>query len=432
MAPVTRRAVRTAAAGLRALRADLAPSAGAPVPPLRLPRWPWVAWLPQVLLGLAAVVLAGAGWHVLYTDFAVPNRLAAALGIAAALPVAVCLQVPMLGWWTSLGLTVVTAAVVRSDGGGPLWPDPTLYVYLVVLGLVGLRVRLRALVEIWLLTLLASGLVLRIAPGPVTSPDLVEVGILTGAVLVAAGSVRTTLDARHRLAVQTHVSEAERSHRALLEERTRIARELHDVVAHHMSVIAIQAEAAPYRVPDPPEELASSFRVIRANALNALTELRRVLGLLRPDGGADDAGPQPGLDRLDDLLANSRAAGLAVTAALSGPPRPLPPGVDLSAYRILQEALSNAMRHAPGAQVRVEVRYRDDGVALRVVNGPARAVPEGLPSADRRSEAGAPGHGLLGMRERATMLGGQLTSGPAPDGGYAVSAVLPGRGDERQ
>src|SRR5829696_4483414 len=165
MASVTTRAVHTAAAGLRALRADLAPSARALVLPLRLPRWPWMAWLPQVLLGLAAVVLAGAGWHVLYTDFAVPNRLAAALGIAAALPVAVCLQVPMLGWWTSLGLTVATAAVVRSDGGGPLWPDPTLYVYLVVLGLVGLRVRLRVLVEIWLLTLLASRLVLRIAPG---------------------------------------------------------------------------------------------------------------------------------------------------------------------------------------------------------------------------------------------------------------------------
>jgi signal transduction histidine kinase len=208
------------------------------------------------------------------------------------------------------------------------------------------------------------------------------------------------------------------------------------VVAHHMSVIAIQAEAAPYRVPHPPPELTRSFGTIRANALEALTELRRVLGLLRPDSSPDggaNAGaadePQPGLDRLDDLLANGRAAGLTVTAAVSGPPCPLPPSVQLSAYRILQEALSNAMWHAPGAEVRIDVRYRDDGVELRVVNGPPRPEPAALAVTAPRTDRITLGHGLLGMREWATMLGGELVAGPAPDGGFAVSAVLPASGD---
>jgi len=238
-------------------------------------------------------------------------------------------------------------------------------------------------------------------------------------VLVSAGSLRAMLDARHRLAEQRQVSAAERASRELLEERARIARELHDVVAHHMSVIAIQAEAAPYRVADPPAELARSFQAIRASAVAALTELRRVLGLLR--AGADEpdgAGPQPTLAGLDDLVANGRGAGLAVRTTVSGPPRGLPPGLELSAYRIVQEALSNAMRHAPGAEVRIDIRYRPESLTVDVANGPPRAPAAADPT-------GRVGHGLLGMRERAAMLGGAFTAGPRPDGGFGVTATLP-------
>jgi signal transduction histidine kinase len=188
------------------------------------------------------------------------------------------------------------------------------------------------------------------------------------------------------------------------------------VVAHHMSVIAIQAEAAPYRVPDPPEELASSFATIRASATEGLRELRRVLGVLRADGDAGDPAPQPDLGRLDELVAGVAAAGLAVTTTVTGAPRPLPPGVGLSAYRIVQEALSNVLRHANGSDVRVEIVYRPAALELRVRNGPPPVPPAPSPGA---------GHGLPGMRERAAMLGGELAAGPDPDGGYAVAAVLP-------
>jgi signal transduction histidine kinase len=202
----------------------------------------------------------------------------------------------------------------------------------------------------------------------------------------------------------------------VLEERTRIARELHDVVAHHMSVIAIQAEAAPYRVPDPPKELTSSLADIRANALQALDELRRVLGVLRAERDGDQAAPQPTLDRLGELVAGVRGAGLAVQTVVSGAPRPLPAGVEVSAYRIVQEALSNAMRHAPGSEVRVEIAYAPTALRLCIVNGPPRAAASTLPGL---------GQGLLGMRERAAMLGGELTAAPTSGGGYTVTAVLP-------
>ena len=198
------------------------------------------------------------------------------------------------------------------------------------------------------------------------------------------------------------------------------------MVAHHMSVIAIQAEAAPYKTADPPPELVESFGEIRASALAGLTELRRVLGVLRTSG--QDTTPQPGLADLDALLDSARSGGVSVTVTRSGNPVPLPEGVDLSAYRIVQEALSNAMRHAPGSHVRLHLAYRPDGLALEVRNDadpdpPASsAVPVLVASGDR---AAGGGHGLVGMRERATMLGGSLEAGPTGDGGFRVTAVLP-------
>jgi signal transduction histidine kinase len=223
---------------------------------------------------------------------------------------------------------------------------------------------------------------------------------------------------RMRRSSARQLAEQERRHsgeRALLQERQRIARELHDVVAHHMSVIAIQAEAAPYKTADPPAELVECFGEIRASALTGLGELRRLLGVLRT--GAPDTAPQPGLADLDALLESARSGGVTVTATSSGDPVTLPNGVDLSAYRIVQEALSNAMRHAPGSRVSVHLAYRPECLMVEVRNdrGPG---PAG------RAGAGG-GHGLVGMRERASMLGGSLRAGPTDDGGFAVTAVLP-------
>jgi CheY-like chemotaxis protein len=186
------------------------------------------------------------------------------------------------------------------------------------------------------------------------------------------------------------------------------------VVAHHMSVIAIQAEAAPYKTADPPPELVESFGEIRASALAGLAELRRVLGVLRT--GEPGTAPQPGLADLDALLDSARSGGVSVAMTRSGNPVDLPEGVDLSAYRIVQEALSNAMRHAPGSRVQVQVTYRPDGLALEIRND---AVASVLVASGAREAGG--GHGLVGMRERATMLGGSLDAGPTGDGGFRVA-----------
>ncbi|NYD50700.1 signal transduction histidine kinase [Actinomadura luteofluorescens] len=226
---------------------------------------------------------------------------------------------------------------------------------------------------------------------------------------------------RVRQTSRRELAEQEKRHQdaeAVLTERQRIARELHDVVAHHMSMIAIQAEAAPYKVETVPDETRRDLAEIRATALDALTELRRILGVLRAEDGAETA-PQPSLERLDELVGNARGAGLRVETRLGGDLAGLPPGVGLTAYRILQEALSNAMRHAPGSRVEVEVSCDDGIVWLGVVNGP--------PAGGRGSVPPLPGggHGLVGMRERAAALGGELTARPTSEGGFAVTASLP-------
>lgn len=232
---------------------------------------------------------------------------------------------------------------------------------------------------------------------------------------------------RVRRTSRRELAEQERRHQdaeAVLTERQRIAREMHDVVAHHMSMIAIQAEAAPYKVEAVPDETRRDLAEIRATALDALTEMRRILGVLRSEDGADTA-PQPSLDRLDELIGNARAAGLQVETLLDGDLAGLPPGVGLTAFRILQEALSNAMRHAPGSRVHVEVS-RDDAILwLGVVNGP----PAGGQAPSPPLPGG--GLGLVGMRERAAALGGELTARPTPEGGFAVTANLPEKARDR-
>jgi signal transduction histidine kinase len=202
---------------------------------------------------------------------------------------------------------------------------------------------------------------------------------------------------------------------AATQERARIARELHDVVAHHVSMVAVQAETARLTTPGMPPEGQERLAAIGDTARDALTEMRRLLGILRADvGGEAERAPQPGLDRLPELLDGARAAGTSVRLAVHGDVVALPPGVDLTAYRIVQEALTNARRHAPGADVEVEVRFGPDAVRVLVRdNGPG-------PAAD-----GQGGHGVLGMHERVTMVGGSLRVGPADGGGFEVEARLP-------
>ncbi len=259
---------------------------------------------------------------------------------------------------------------------------------------------------------------------------IVESQSPTSAIAIAAVTVFVGVIVRSRRGNREQLAVAERRHegeRALLEERQRIARELHDVVAHHMSVIAIQAEAAPYKAADPPPELVESFGEIRASALSGLNELRRVLGVLRSD--RPDTAPQPGLEDLPGLLESARSGGVAVTSGVTGTPRPVPDGVNLSAYRIVQEALSNAMRHAPGSAVQVRLYYGQAALVIEVRNdGCPRDVPAVQAAPDQQRWAGlgdGGGHGIIGMRERAAMLGGHLEAGPTPNDEFLVTAALP-------
>jgi len=224
---------------------------------------------------------------------------------------------------------------------------------------------------------------------------------------------------------------------AAVTERVRIARELHDVVAHHVSLMAVQAEATGALLPDRPEAAAKSADLIASTARQAMGELRRLLGVLRgPSASAGkDLSERPGLtpaaslSRLDEVLDAVRAAGLPVTLMVDGDPGPVPAGIDLTAYRIVQEALTNTLRHAPGSQACVRISYSGSALTVRVSDsgqpdGDGRA--RGAASGGAADGAGVgPGYGLAGIAERVASCGGSLTVGPDPAGGFAVTARLP-------
>ena len=201
---------------------------------------------------------------------------------------------------------------------------------------------------------------------------------------------------------------------ALAEERSRIARELHDVVAHSVSVMLVQAGAARQVLTSSPEEAREALLAVEAGGREAMTELRNLLGLLNPDGPG--LAPQPGVGELDDLVQRVRDAGLPVQLRVEGEAKPLPVGLDLTAYRIVQEALTNAIKYSGLAPTEVVLQYRDDEMKLEILDdGGGGPVP---------SDRGQ-GRGLVGMRERVAMYGGRLEAGPRLPKGYAVRVWLP-------
>ena len=275
-----------------------------------------------------------------------------------------------------------------------------------------------------------------------TGPDTRVLAVLLAAAIPVAAVAALARGVREQ--TETHSATRELTEGMLADhlargERARIARELHDVVAHHISMIAVQAETARLTTPGLPAGGAQRFAAIGDTARAGLTEMRRLLGVLREDAeqdketgpdlepadteragaGRPGAGrrPQPGLPQLGDLVDGAReASGSVVRLIMSGPATRLDPGVELAAYRIVQEALTNARRHAPGAAVDVELRYAEDWLRLRIRdNGPGQTA---------RSHTG---HGLLGMRERAAAVGGALQAGDASGGGFCVVAELPAK-----
>lgn len=211
---------------------------------------------------------------------------------------------------------------------------------------------------------------------------------------------------------------------AVAAERARIARELHDVVAHNVSVMVVQADGAAYVMDAAPEQARKALETISGTGRQALAEMRRLLGVLRT-GEHQESGeyvPQPDVEQLDDLIEQCRTSGLPVDFKVEGTPRPLPSGVELTAYRIVQEALTNTRKHGgPNAGASVRLVYFDDGLGL-LVEDDGKGAPHEL-----YEEGGADGqgHGLIGMRERVGMVGGTLDAGPRPGGGFRISALLP-------
>ncbi|MGW7432773.1 sensor histidine kinase [Streptomyces sp. NPDC054861] len=370
-----------------------------------------LAWTPHALVAGCAFVVFLIGAAV--AEGSAPPVLAV-YAFVPALIVLMTLVRPVLAFWASL---LVTPFMGFAGGFGDGWPWTAnmFAAHVVVMTVVAARTRPRTAAWMWLMTCgyaVFAEFFMR-SEYTTDAPPLLFVAALS---LLVVTVVQVRRQAEQEVTAQQTVTAHERSRRTLLEERTTIARELHDVVAHHMSVVAIQAEAAPYRVENPPPELEQAFVTIRENAVAALTELRRVLGVVRAEDYEAPDAPQPTLADLEGLVANVRDAGLDVRKTVTGAIRELPQGVELSAYRIIQEALSNVLRHAPGAEAKVEVSYVLGGLGLRIVNGPARGPVNPSPGA---------GHGITGMRERVTMLNGEMTAEPAEDGGYEVTAFIP-------
>jgi signal transduction histidine kinase len=265
---------------------------------------------------------------------------------------------------------------------------------------------------------------------PRTDADLVDAAFvslaLAGAWLLGdRARVQRVLAAElQERALRLEGERADEARRAVASERARIARELHDVVAHHVSMMVVQAEAGPVVVEHDPARAAGAFEAIAATGRQALVEMRRLLGMLRGDEEpAPSLAPQPGLAEVPSLVEQVGRAGLRVELVVEGTRAALPAGVDLSAYRIVQEALTNAVKHGGPGRAVVLVRYGERELQLRVWDGGRPAAGNGAPPPGRPETA--PGRGLLGMQERVALFGGELRAGPGPDGGFTVDARIP-------
>ncbi|GAB7042948.1 MULTISPECIES: sensor histidine kinase [Catenuloplanes] len=370
---------------------------------------PWLA-PPGVLAIAVLTVVCVADFQTSRAPFGAAEATLLSLGATA--PLLFVLWRPLIAWRIAYaGAFTSTLWLDRTSGA---WPWPVIQMAVVVLVLGVAAARTSAGITAWIAVLAALPCLLH-APGGTG----IQVWLPLAGVLLLGDQVRRRTRVERILEAQEEITDLARAQRAVLEERTRIAREMHDVVAHHMSMIAVRAETAPYRLAALPGPARDEFTAIADAARDTLTDMRRLLGVLRTNRDDPQRAPQPTLADLPTLIATAADAGMPITldtgAADPAPPEP----VSLAAYRIVQEAVANAGRHAPGAAVRVSVRSAEDSLHVTVANGPAPA-PHTAP-------ARGPGHGLLGMRERAQALGGTFTATPSDGGGFTVAARLPTR-----
>lgn len=404
-----------------------------PVTPRRRRPWStrreWATWpvvVARIVLVVVAATLFAVAAPVTVAVYDVPVPLA--LLVTAVLSVSLGLA-PVLPRTSSVAHLAAVAALGLLTAGSPAgpWPLPVTAIIGVgaLLVVLGVRTDWRLTAAVWTAATVLTLALVAVAPGRWEPADVwaATFVVSAGSSLLLAG---TAVAVGQRRAVRVELAEArrdvelEQARRRSVEERSRIARELHDVVAHSMSVVHMQAESAPFRVADLPPAARAEFAAIAETSRTALREMRQLLGTLRADTAAERA-PQPGLDDLPALVRATQAAGIPVALQLdegaSG--GTIDPLARLAVYRVVQEALGNVARHAPGAETAVTVVRRDAVLAVEVVNAaPPRDTVAIVPPDDG-------GFGLTGMRERVAALGGTIDHGPLPSGGFRVRVTLP-------
>jgi signal transduction histidine kinase len=323
-----------------------------------------------------------------------------------------------LGWRRRAPLAVLVVAIGASVAANVIAPldaatTPALALVVVAYSVGAHTVGLRS----WIGATGVGALIAANVAGQLSAGDLALIAMILGGAWVAGRALRYRRERERvleRLTVDLEREREEKARAAAAEERVRIARELHDVVAHAISVIVLQARGGRRSLETDPEETRQALDTIEATGTEALAEMRRLLGMLRKDDEEIALAPQPSIRHLDSLASQVREAGLPVELSVEGEPVELPPGVDVSAYRIVQEALTNALKHAGPATARVVVRYGNHDLELEIAD-----TGVGMHS------GGEGGHGLAGMRERVSLYGGNIDAGPRDGGGFAVRARLP-------
>lgn len=390
----------------------------------RLKKISWV-WLGTAVICIALLAI-GAPLNMTLYRMALPFGLgmailhSASLGLTAARPVA--------GVLVSVVPLFIMPIVADPVGAAPMpFSVVAMVTQVLVICVAGLRSHWMVAAGAWLASIgvgmVSNYLAMPVEQSPGAQINVVIFAAVSGGLMVSSVVAQQWQHLRAELAAERTLSAEEQSRRRLAEERTRIARELHDVVAHGMSVVVVQATTAPYRHPGLTPALQQEFNDIADNSRRAMTEMRSMLGSLRNANSGRELGPQPGLGDLPGLLATARTAGVLVREpSLDGvDDEAMGEVISLTAYRIVQEALSNVIRHAPGASVKIALRMVGQRLEISVVNSPS-AVGAVMAQLDR---GGHVGQGLIGMRERAVIVGGSVFCAPTPDGGFSVTASLP-------
>ncbi|WP_253662172.1 sensor histidine kinase [Williamsia maris] len=367
----------------------------------------------NILFTVIALIMFAVAWPTLPLTHSVMPILLPVVAALATLPLMLAWANPLLGWGISITSSILIGLFFDRVHG---WQWTIQVVHIIVLLVLSVMLCLRGPVRwialYWLCTLVAF---VGATPPGATAGWAVGVTML----FVTCWLLRVLLRSRRELAHETELKDVAASRTAVLAERTRIARDLHDVVAHRMSVVVVAAQTARFRVDGVTPAADAEFQAIAVMAREALDEVRQMLGVLRVDGEVSTQAPNPGVADIADIVEATRGAGIVVDLRLiGGAPETVNEAVGLTAYRIVQECLANATRHAPGARIDVEVAIDESAVRVTVVNLLVEVAGE-------KESSG--GHGIPGMAERAAAVGGALVAGPDGVGAFRVSAMLPTR-----